>query len=83
MIDPKTRILCVDDSEMNRHKLTDQNKLFHPEMKVIYMSGYTDNVIVHHGVLEKGLNFFQKPFTIDGLVRKVREVLDKGSDPSA
>lgn len=44
MIDPKTRILCVDDPEMNPHKLTDQNKLFHPEMKVIYMSGYTDMV---------------------------------------
>jgi hypothetical protein len=62
MIDPKTRILCVDDPKMNRHKLTDQNKLFHPEMKVIYMSGYTDNVIVHHGVLEKGLNFFPETF---------------------
>ena len=48
-----------------------------PEMKVIYMSGYTDNAIVHHGVLEKGMNYIQKPFTVDGLARKVREVLDK------
>jgi two-component system, cell cycle sensor histidine kinase and response regulator CckA len=47
-------------------------------MKVLYMSGYTGSGIVHHGVLEEGINFIQKPFTLDGLARKVREVLDKG-----
>jgi hypothetical protein len=41
------------------------------------MSGYTDNAIVHHGLLEKGLIFLQKPFPLEGLLRKVREVLDK------
>ena len=41
------------------------------------MSGYTDNTITHQGVLEKGMNYIQKPFTVDGLIRKVREVLDK------
>ena len=41
------------------------------------MSGYTDNAIVHHGVLEEGINYIQKPFTVDALARKVREVLDK------
>jgi hypothetical protein len=41
------------------------------------MSGYTDNAIVYHGVLEEGINYIQKPFTIEGLARKVREVIDK------
>ena len=47
------------------------------EMKVLYMSGYTDNAIAHHGVLEEGLNYIQKPFTVGGLARKVRKVLDQ------
>jgi hypothetical protein len=41
------------------------------------MSGYTDNAITHHGVLDKRMNFIQKPFTVEGLARKVWEVLDK------
>jgi len=49
----------------------------YPQMKVIYMSGYTDDAIVHHGVLEPGLNFLEKPFTPKGLTLKVREVLDE------
>jgi FixJ family two-component response regulator len=47
-------------------------------MKVIYMSGYADNAIVHHGVLAPELNFLEKPFSPKGLARKVREVIDKG-----
>ena len=53
-----------------------------PETKILYMSGYTDNAIVHHGVLARGVNYIQKPFTMDGLTRKVREVLDKDSRPA-
>ncbi len=62
---------------MSGHQLVEGLKKVRNDFKVLYMSGYTDNTIVHHGVLEKGVNFIQKPFTIDGLSRKVREVLDK------
>ncbi|MBI3603872.1 MAG: PAS domain S-box protein [Nitrospirae bacterium] len=47
-----------------------------PEMKVLYMSGYTNDVIVHNGVSAAGTAFLQKPFTPDVLARRVREVLD-------
>ena len=48
-----------------------------PETKVLFMSGYTDDAIVHHGVLDDDAPFLQKPFTADGLARKVHEVLDQ------
>jgi DNA-binding NtrC family response regulator len=48
----------------------------YPHLRVLYMSGYTDNVIASGGVLEPGLAFLQKPFTPAALARKVREVLD-------
>ena len=47
-----------------------------PEIQVLYMSGYTDEAIVHHGVLEPGTAFIEKPFTPEGLAGKVRDVLD-------
>jgi len=53
------------------------------DFKVLYMCGYTDNAIVHHGVLEKGINYLQKLFTVNALARKVREVLEKNSTSTA
>jgi PAS domain S-box-containing protein len=47
-----------------------------PEARVLFMSGYTDDAISHHGILERGVHFLQKPFTTDALLRKVRAVLD-------
>jgi response regulator RpfG family c-di-GMP phosphodiesterase len=62
---------------MGGRDLVERLKRIHPEAKALYMSGYTDNVILHHGILEKGIDFIQKPFTLESLARKVREVLDK------
>src|SRR6266850_1965707 len=57
-------------------RLAEQLALVRPDMKVLYASGYTDDSIVRHGILEAGIAYLQKPFTPDSLARKVREVLD-------
>ncbi len=51
-----------------------------PGIKVLYMSGYTDNEIARSGVLEEGVDFIQKPFSVDSLNSKVRKVLDRGNN---
>ncbi len=62
--------------KMGGKEVAERLQPLYPQMKVVYMSGYTDNAIVHHGVLTPGLNFLEKPFTPEDLTRKVREVLD-------
>jgi len=62
--------------------LAEQITAVRPEIKVLYMSGYTDDAIAHHGVLKPGIHFIQKPFSSSALLRKVREVLDKTKSPA-
>ena len=60
---------------LSGRQLSDQLARLRPDTKVLYTSGYTDDAVVRHGVLESGIAYLQKPFTVDGLARKVREVL--------
>jgi YesN/AraC family two-component response regulator len=62
--------------KMSGKELAENLKELIPGIKVLFASGYTDDAIVNHGVLNKGINFIQKPFTPEALARKVREVLD-------
>ncbi len=62
--------------KMSGGELAEASVRLYPEMKVIYMSGYTDSSVTRNGMLEPGVNFVQKPFSLLSLTEKVREVLD-------
>ncbi|MBI4691110.1 MAG: response regulator, partial [Nitrospirae bacterium] len=62
--------------KMGGPELAEKIKGQHPEVKVIYMSGYTENAIAHEGILDKGINFISKPFTVSKLAELVRRILD-------
>jgi PAS domain S-box-containing protein len=62
--------------QMGGKELSDWLRISRPNIKVLFTSGYADNAIVHHGVLDRGTHFLQKPFSLKTLSRKVREVLD-------
>jgi len=62
--------------KMSGRELTERIRPQRPDLRILYMSGYTDDATLRHLVLEEGIPFLQKPFTSEGLARKVREVLD-------
>jgi PAS domain S-box-containing protein len=66
--------------EMSGRELVDRFARLRPNTKVLFMSGYTDDAIVRHGVLRPGTAYLQKPFSPDTLARKVRDVLDSLTD---
>ena len=63
--------------QMSGRELVDRLKLLRPDLKVLYMSGYTADAVVHHGVIESKVFFLQKPFPVRTLVEKIRQILDE------
>jgi signal transduction histidine kinase len=63
--------------DVNGRELADRARAMRPGLKVLYTTGYTKNAIVHNGTLDPGVDMLPKPFTIDQLARKVRQVLDR------
>jgi two-component system cell cycle sensor histidine kinase/response regulator CckA len=66
---------------LNGRELADQILSLRPGIKVLFMSGYSDNAIVQHGVLTPGLAFIEKPFSPETLAEKVRQVIHSSHSP--
>jgi signal transduction histidine kinase/ActR/RegA family two-component response regulator len=66
---------------MNGRELFERLIEQRPELKVLYMSGYTDQAVIGEGLLDEGAAYLQKPFSLDGLARKIREVLELTPQP--
>ncbi len=69
--------------EMDGRELANRLLSISPKLKCLFTSGYTANVIAHHGVLDEGVQFIQKPFSMKSLVAKIREVLDADEPASS
>ena len=74
-LEPELVVTDVIMPDMSGGEMTDRLRRDRPDLKVLYMSGYTDDVIASHGVLEPGMHFIEKPFTERALATKVREAL--------
>ncbi len=66
--------------EMNGRDLAGQIRALYPDIRLLFMSGYTANVIAHQGILDDGVAFIQKPFSTADMTVKVRKLLDMASD---
>ena len=64
---------------MNGRELAQEIQQLRPNVKVLYVTGYTRNAIIHHGRLDPDIDLLTKPFTADALARKVRRILDAGA----
>ena len=81
---PDTIPLMITDvvmPQMSGPELAVRLRLLHPEIQVLYISGYTDDAVVRYGLLDTALFFLQKPFTPDALAHKVRNILDQQIAP--
>ena len=80
--DPDVDLLLTDVvmPDLNGRELAEQVLKLKPGLPVLYMTGFTRNAVVHNGMLDAGVNFMAKPFTVDQLAAKVREALDAVSN---
>ena len=75
---PDLMVTDVVMPNMSGKDLANRLQRNQPDLRVLYMSGYTDNAIIHHGILEPGTDFIQKPFTLRDLAEKVQAILRGG-----
>lgn len=64
---------------MTGRELAERTAMFRPNVKILFMSGYTDDAVLRHGVLDSGTPFLQKPFSMEALLEKVRNLLDRAA----
>ena len=79
-VQPKLSLMFTDVvmPEVNGRRLAEMARERRPDLKVLFTTGYSRNAVVHNGVLDPGVAFLAKPFTMEQLARKVRDVLDQG-----